>query len=235
MTEEHQSAALTSFLFGEGDFTEELPESEYPDDPTTPILQAFRANLQSAVRVGNIPFQLVHNGVLNKRYTQLLIAEKIRCKTKVDRGQISEQETDEEAHRCAQEGMAAELRDQAVINRHANETVNTLNDYLKDIGFSRSSQELLRHVLVMIWSAFEVLASDTLRTLLNAKPVLIKAFADSRPYRDFLSARLFMEALEENEFNLSASIGDVFCDAVNLNSLEKIKDAIRSRNRNPRR
>jgi hypothetical protein len=123
--------------------------------------------------------------------------------------------------------MSEELSDEAIIERHADETLNNLDSHLKDAAFKTSAQELLRQVLVMTWSVFEILVNDTLRTLLNYKPSIIKTFADYRPYRDVLSARMLMDALEESEFNLSASIGDVFCDVVNLDSLEKIRDAIR--------
>jgi hypothetical protein len=62
--------------------------------------------------------------------------------------------------------------------------------------------------------------------MLNSRPSIIKVFADKRPYRDVLSTRMLIDALEENKFNLSDSIGDVFCDAVKLDSLEKIRDAV---------
>jgi hypothetical protein len=227
MTQEAQPEALTSFLFGEEkDFDNAYRELEEIISPFSSILQAFKANLRSAVRVGEIPFQLAQSAVLQKRYAQLLIAEKIRCRTKVERGQITESKVEREASRCASESMTEELNHKTVIERHADETLNNLDNHLKDPEFKTSAQELLRQVLVMTWSAFEILVNDTLRTLLNSKPSIIKRFADNRPYRDVLSARTLMEALEESNFNLSASIGDVFCDIVNLDSLEKIRDAI---------
>jgi hypothetical protein len=227
MAQEVQPEALASFLFGEEkDFDDAYRELDQISSPFSPILQAFKANLRSAFRVGDIPFQLAQTAVLQKRYTQLLIAEKIRCRTKVERGQITEPEVDKEANRCASESMSQELSDKSIIERHADETLNNLDNHLKDPDFKTSAQELLRQVLVMTWSAFEILVNDTLRTLLNSKPSIIKAFADNRPYRDFLSARMLMDALEESKFNLSDSIGDVFCDVVNLDSLEKIRDAI---------
>jgi hypothetical protein len=227
MAEEVQPEALASFLFGEEkDFDNAYGELEEIGGPFLSVLQAFKTNLRSAFRVGDIPFQLSQSAVLHKRYTQLLIAEKIRCRTKVERKEITESEIEREASRCANERMSEELSEKMIIERHADETLSNLAYHLKDTEFKTSAQELLRQVLAMTWSAFEILVNDTLMTLLNSKPSLIKAFADNRPYRDVLSARMLMEALEESNFNSSTSIGNVFCDVVNLDSLEKIRDAI---------
>jgi hypothetical protein len=161
---EVQPEALASFLFGEGeDFDVAYLGLNKIENPFTSIVQVFRTNLRSAFRVGEIPFQLVHSGVLQKRYSQLLIAEKIRCRTKVETGQITESEIEKEASRCAQESMSTELRDKAIIERHADETLSNLDNHLKDFEFKTSAQELLRQVLVMTWSAFEILVNDTLK------------------------------------------------------------------------
>ena len=79
---------------------------------------------------------------------------------------------------------------------------------------------------MICWGAFEIFANDTLRVLLNARPKIITVFAESKPYRDVLSARMLIEALEAKDFNLSSAMGDIFCDVVKLDLLEKIRDAV---------
>ena len=84
----------------------------------------------------------------------------------------------------------------------------------------------MRQVLVISWGAFEILANDALRALLNERPAIIKVFSDTRPYRDLISGRMLLDALETNAFNMSSVMGDLFCDAIKLDLLEKIRDAI---------
>ena len=51
-------------------------------------------------------------------------------------------------------------------------------------------------------------------------------FQNNKPYRDLLSGQTLLDALTANEFNVSAAMGDVFCNVVKLDSLEKIRDAV---------
>ena len=136
MAQEVRPEALASFLFSEEkDFDDAYRELEEISSPFLSILQAFKTNLRSAFRVGDIPFQLAQSGVLQKRYTQLLIAEKIRCRTKVERKEITKSETEKEASRSANERMSEELSDKMIIERHADEALNNLDNYLRDTEF----------------------------------------------------------------------------------------------------
>jgi hypothetical protein len=114
-----------------------------------------------------------------------------------------------------------------VVKGHANQALEVLNQHLRDEDFHVSAQELLRQVLVICWGAFEILVNDILRVLLNERPKMIKAFTNNRHYREMLSTRVLLEVLEAKEFNLSSTMGDLFCDVAKLDSLEKIRDAIK--------
>jgi hypothetical protein len=99
--------------------------------------------------------------------------------------------------------------------------------HLKNDVFRESAQELLRQVLVICWSSFEIFVNDILKSLLNVKPHLISSFQNSKPYREALSGQILLDALVANEFNVSSTMGDIFCEVVKLDSLEKIREAIR--------
>jgi hypothetical protein len=223
-----EQVVFRSFIFGDPEgFFDVFPPLESNKCDLTPTLQTFRVNLWSAIRVANIPFELTNRSVLDQRFDRLKLAERIRCRTKVERQEITEDQVESVAHEIAIERMGEELKNPEIISHYSQETMALLRRHLADDGFHASSQELLRQVLVMCWGAFEILANDTMRILLNVRPRMISRFVEGRPYREFLSARWLMESLEMRDFNLSSAMGDVFCEVVKLDSLEKIRDAIR--------
>src|ERR1700733_10973983 len=123
--------------------------------------------------------------------------------------------------------MDEEINSPDGIERQATQALAELDHHLSDNGFRTSAQELLRQILIMGWGAFEIFVSDLLKTLINEYPKLITEFAEVKPYRDFLSSRLLMDALQARNFDLSTCMGDIFAEAVKLDSLEKIRDALR--------
>jgi hypothetical protein len=228
MTTIKSSQARSIFLFGEPPgFFQSFRHIECAESRINAPLLAFEANLSSALQVANIPFQLTQVAVVEQRITQLTIAEKIRCRTKVEAGEIAEEDTDKVAGEIARDRLSGELKDDEMITRFANHTLLILDRHLQNDEFAESAQELLRQVLVICWGALEILVNDILRVLLNAKPQLMRTLTIHKPYRDVLSGQIMLAALEANQFNLSSAMGDLFAEAVKLDSLEKIRDAIR--------
>jgi hypothetical protein len=171
--------------------------------------------------VGIIPFQLVQSGVLDQRLNQLVIAAKIRNRSIAAETEDEEKERDRISHETAVEQMNSELRDPEIITRHAWSTVNVLKKHLIHNDFQMSAQELLRQIIVMCWGAFEIVANDALRVVLNTKPSVFRGIVETKPYRDSFSSRVLIEALEANGFDLSGTIGDVFSDVTRIDSLDK--------------
>lgn len=227
MTDDDQPNAKKNFIFGEpSDFFAQFAKFLSIGPSLRGPLLAFRTNLSSAFRVGSIPFQLTQNAVLNQRYNQLLIAARIRGRASVIEGSLPPNEEDEAISKAAHTSMAGELADPEMIDHHAKATLTTLRGHLQNPEFRATAQELLRQVLVITWGAFENLVSDTIRVLMNERPTIILKFMETKSYRDLFSSRRIMEVLETNNFNLSSCIGDFFCETANLDSLEKISEAL---------
>lgn len=224
----HEFIALRRFLFGEPpDIFAEFEELEAIDSPLRPAILVFKENLQSAFRVGCIPFQLVQSGVLAKRFSQIHAAERIRSLIPREPNEGLGPEQEKTALSIARERMEEELRDPDIIHSHAKETLSVLDRHLltTDYSLSESADELLRQILVMAWGALETLVNDTIRILLNERPSLSGCFAESKVYRDILFAKTnIVAALEEHAFDISRVMGDIFCDVVKLDSLQKIQD-----------
>ena len=146
------------------------------DGPLGDTLLAFKDNIQSAIRVGSIPFLLTHSRVMSQRFNQLYIAELIRGTAGSEPSDIEK----ELAHDRARLKMQLELDESVIVNRHANDVVSIPSGMLSDdkSGFLESANELLRQVLVMTWGAFETCFHDSIRVILNENPAL--AFGKER-------------------------------------------------------
>ena len=216
-------AAQESFLFMEphGVFDEFEQNKQIAASLLQPLL-AFRANLHSAILVGAIRFQLVQRGVLDQRFNQLHIAENIRNRSNAPETEDEKKARERISRQGAMERMYSEMQDQVVINKHAESTLVVLARHLMGDDFQMSAQELLRQIIVMCWGAFEIIANDGLRVVLNTKPSVFRGIVETRPYRDSFSSRVLLEALEANGFDLSRKIGDVFFGITR--SLDKIRN-----------
>jgi hypothetical protein len=219
-----------SFLFREpeGFFDDFENKKEISEALREPML-SLRANLHSAITVGAIPFQLAQSAVLDTRFSQLSIAARIH-ELRVNPASSNEDEIKERdriAHENAKRNMASEMRDPEVITRHAWSTVAMLKEHLQIDEFRMSTQELLRQIVVMCWGAFEIVATDTIRVIMNRKPALFGVLSDVKPYREIFSSRVLIEALDSNGFDLSSKMGDLFCKEVRIDSLQKIRDIYR--------
>jgi hypothetical protein len=218
-------ATRESFLFSEPrEFFEEFEKIEEIAISLLQPLLAFRANLHSAILVGVIPFQLVNSGVLDQRFNQLVIAANIHNVPIGSETDDEKKERERISHKSAIEQMNSEMRDQEIIKNHALATLNVLARHLRGDDFQLSTQELLRQIIVMCWCAFEIVANDALRVVLNTKPSVFRGIVEKKPYRDSFSSQVLIKALEANGFDLSGKIGDVFCDETRIDSLDKIRN-----------
>jgi len=214
------------FIFGEPiGFFEPLTALQQQDSPLRAPLDTFGQNLGSALLVGSIPFQFAHSNVLNVRFNQLLAAESIRALKFVEPGKGLDQAAEQLAREVAQKRMNEELADKSIIDRHANNTLRQSHFHSAAPDLRASSEELLRQVLVMSWGAFETVANDLVRLLLNLKPILVQDARQGRPYKDVLNARNLLDGLESARFNLADCMGDFLSSLVSLDSLEKMQTA----------
>ena len=145
------------------------------------------------------------SGVLDQRFNQLVIAENIRNRSNAPETEDGKRERELISRKSAKERMDAEMQNQEVINKHAQSTLNVLAGHLMSNDFQSSAQELLRQIIVMCWGAFEIIANDGLRVVLNIKPSVFRAIVETRPYRDSFSSRVLIDALERDSLRRNHS------------------------------
>ena len=205
--------ARERFIFGTPpEFFHPFSRLEEEESVLRASLLAFRKNLSSALLVGNLPFQLVSDTVLNLRFNQIHSAERIRSLKRVGPGEPVSSADEDRAREIAERRMEDELGDPSVTQRNAQETLDRLNGLLGVVDFRDSSDELLRQVVVMTWGAFETLASDLTRLLLNARPDLTRRLSEAKRFRDALTGRSLFDALESSKFDIVARMGDLMLE-----------------------
>lgn len=92
-----------------------------------------------------------------------------------------------------------------------------------------AAQQLTRQGVVLIWSAFEVLARDSFVILLNQRPDLSEALlAEPSNRKRFGTERVEWETLVAFGFNLSKRLGDYLVGKHDLNSILAIRGAYKA-------
>ncbi len=220
---EQEFRSLGRFVFGSPPdfFKPFLVLDDLSPTPLAGINQVFRGNLQSAFAVGSIPYLLVHTGQVDQRYAAIFAGERIR--------QLKDDRPDEERERLARaktnKRIEEELAQTTLIDLLARQTLSVLDYHLNHAEFDVAAAELLSQLIVMSWGAFETLVNDTIRGLLNHHPHLVLNVVKSQKSRDNVFGRdALVEALASSNFDLSSSMGDVFCDWVRLDSFERIRE-----------
>ena len=155
--------------------------------------------------------------ILRQRFQQVHTAERIGARKYVTDEDVGiPPEGEAEALEIANRKFEEERRDPELISRFAANTVEFLKSGLSSAEFERAAGDLLRQILVMIWGAFEILATDTAIEILNAKP----QFADRLKFaKGFEFPKISIDVLEANAFDLSKQMGSVIFESQRLEGL----------------
>jgi hypothetical protein len=90
--------------------------------------------------------------------------------------------------------------------------------------FSRDAAlQILRQCTVLTWSAFEVLASDLFQLLINTRPRLSGLLLKDERTKRLYQSKEFILALEEYDFDLSRSMGEVLLRQRRMDDLDTIR------------
>lgn len=220
---------LARYLIGEptGFFE---PFDAWSGDPAiVAVVQAFRSNLESAINVGSVPFQLTDVAVRQRRFDHIFSAERIRQL----KDQISDDERNARALEIARERFAEELEKTEIQEVVQDEILRSLAFALGERKFNPASDELLRQVTVMVWGAFEVLVTDTSIAVLNRAPGLAADVLEEPTFKRMgLPRGIPIDTLKAFSFNVSESMGAVLFGEGRLDSFPAIAAVCRTLHKN---
>lgn len=187
-------------------------------------VQVFRDSLEGCMRVASLPFTLTWDSVYQQRFNSFDAAERIRG-LKLDGGELTPAdivEARKRAHQRMNDFIASEEGRAEIIDN----TLRSLRALMNRDEVNPSLQELLLEAVVMIWGVFEVFVSDCLRSLTNAAPEKGLRLFNSESKKYLSGKPITIEAIAERNFNLAACMGDLFFDAVRLDSLQTMRDVV---------
>jgi hypothetical protein len=204
-------AALTSFVFGLDDifrttFTLDLGSLT----PTIKVVaEAFSQNVIAAGDVAHIPYLLVHDSVLQRRFQSLVSAARIRRLPLPGDEPIDEDMSEREARHEAQRKLEAVANAEEGRSVLVEAIVAELARALESVAFTNSAKELLRQTAVMLWASLEVLAFDGLVALLNARPDLAVVMAAADHAKKNFQRGIPIDVLAQHGYDVSSTMGTV--------------------------
>jgi hypothetical protein len=194
-----------------------------------PPANVFRGNLESAFTVVTIPFVMTYKDVLNLRFQALFTAEKIRARKYVMGDEDLSEEHVKEAHGIATARMHTELSTDDEQRAFQNMVVDKLHSLLISDDLSNASHELLLETMVMLWGAFEVFVTDTIKVLINSSPgIAVRLVTGEKTKKHFPSKGIPIEVLADRNFNVGSTMGNILFDERHFDSFPIIKDVLMS-------
>jgi len=179
------------------------------------VALAFLESLRGVVQTLSIPFNYTYSQVHSLHWQRILIRERIRS----DSDDVS---------------VAGQAAKAAFDDYIAKESGGIIADHVIDLlaglldkpGSLAAARELVRQGVVLIWSAFEVLARDMFVDLLNNDPRLVERLQAHVPSRKrFTVEKIDWQTLSGFNFDLSASLGTLLSQRADLDDIQTIRDA----------
>jgi hypothetical protein len=184
--------------------------------------KVFQQNLAALDTVASIPFSLIQNAVLSRRFHAFATAERIRLLplSADEEIQNSDQIADERAHSRLNEELSTKEGTQEVLNAVLTDLAHTLTTP----EISMAADELLRQGTVIAWSSLEVLASDLAVAAVNANPKLASKLMTDNDTKSYFPKGISPEELDEHAFDLKGSMGTVLFADRRPDTIEKMRN-----------
>ncbi len=186
------------------------------------IGQAFDHNLSAIASTMGIPVTLAGAAAHGRLWTQVLAAERIRALDDEDEGSS---ESEARTLQRAKEHIERHLASKDGVQRIGHDACDFLLAAYEDPNLARATMELHGQGIVLLWSAFEVLARDLFVFCLNSKPELaVKILESETAKRLFQFKGLDVNVLAQYHFDVSRSMGNILIQFQDLGNLVPIKN-----------
>lgn len=187
--------------------------------------EVFLRNLQAVHWTLTIPHVLAVSAARLRNYQELYFKNSLLAQADAIEA-LKAHEDLEEAH--VDPAVVAEKTARGITELAAEileEARHLLEHMLEADGkLATGAREILRQGAVLLWGAFEVLASDLFKGILNERPSLamrVLKDADSRKFFQLKSVDL--ETLQSFQFDLASHMGDVLSQVGRIDSIPCIK------------
>jgi hypothetical protein len=118
------------------------------------------------------------------------------------------------------DGAEAESNTHARQELVTRESLQVLSSLMEFETAKFAATEQLRASTVLVWGAFETLATDVFVFLLNEKPELSRNIFENEQTKKLYERKLLAIALETYQYDLSRHLGEALLDQKRLDKLE---------------
>jgi hypothetical protein len=196
-----------------------LAISEGLSEPQKTIALSFLDSLRGMMRTLSLPFDFAYTEVHGLHWQRILMAERIRAF-----GHENEAEREgvalEKAENKLKDFLAADGR--TLLREQLVERLHRLASNEESLDTAR---ELTRQGIVLMWSAFEVLAREIFVRLLNAKPQLSeRLFAHPSTRKRFTAEKVDWQTLAAYSYDLSSSMGSLLVQRADLDDIQTVRE-----------
>lgn len=180
---------------------------------------SFLDSLKGMMRILSMPFDFAYTEVHGLHWQRILMAERIRAlghENEAEREDVAIAKAEAKLKEFLAEDGGAVLREQLV------ERLHRLASSAESLATAR---ELTRQGIVLMWSAFEVLARDIFVRLLNEKPQLSeRLFAHPSTRKRFSGEKVDWQTLASYSYDLSSSMGALLVQRADLDDIQTIRE-----------
>lgn len=188
---------------------------------------AFEDSLRSVLRTLSIPFQYTVAQVESLHHQRFVMAERIRALPLPGEDETQE-ERNARAQRAIETARTKYSQFAAGDGREVipGEVLSRLAEIKDNTESLAAARELMRQGVVLVWSAFEVLARDLFVEVLNRQPARVETLLASPANRKrFGIEKLDWGTLASFGFDISRNLGTILAERADLDDMRAIKDA----------
>src|SRR3989338_9567140 len=177
----------------------------------------FKNNILGAITTISVPYRMVQESVMQRRFQALHTAERIRT-LKSDK-YVNEKI----AYRVAAKKFQHEIK--LSSKEFAKQVVYELNNTLDRKDFILAASEILRQGIILIWSSFEVFVRDFFILFLNLKPQVVETLINSKELANspIFKKSVTLESLREYHYDVKNQMGDLLLEQFDFSSLPAMK------------
>ncbi len=197
------------------------------------LADSFKSNLGAVLSTLSMPVQMAEAHIWMSRFMQIHSRERRRAvnidrlvdafrgKRKYD-GLTDEEE--QAALKSAERIMTEVERTPERAEARGRSVRHLLGTLVSEDEIECGARELMRQGVVLVWSAFEVLAQDLFVTVVNKSPGLAVRLSEVEATKQYFRQKAFsVETLSKYDYDLSQRMGVVLSEFVRLDDIRTMK------------
>lgn len=189
--------------------------------------------LYSVISAAGLPFNLINDGIVQRRFQAFHSSERILSLKKPLPGeeiiQLSQEDIDRRSYDKANQKMAEFFKSEEGVDFLRKALVSDINHRLNSPDIRVASEELLIQTLISAWSVFESFSRNIIISFVNKNPNLATPILASPDLKEFFGKQtVAINVISDHGYDLSQSMGNIIFSNRRLDGLGVIRSVMKS-------